>query len=105
MAPLLTQQPSDSTSGAARSLTAKGCVRLRGQLGCCREQLNAVPNEHGRDSDMGSPLEAAMVAALTRRTSSGDACVAEQRDDLVQASPLVMCPAGDGCLPWYRSGA
>ena len=74
--------------------------RRDGELGCCREQFNAVPNEHGRDSDMGSPLEAAMAAALTRRTSSGDACVAEQRDDLVQASPLLMCPAvlaGSGC--------
>ena len=93
MAPLVTQQPSDSTSGAARSLTAKGCVWVRGQLGCCREQLNAVPNEHGRDSDMGSPLEAAMTAARMLRSSSGEACVAEQRDAFVQARRSVAAAA------------
>ena len=92
MAPLVTQQPSDSTSGAARSLTAKGCVWVRGQLGCCREQLNAVPNEHGRDSDMGSPLEAAMTAARMLRSSSGDVFVAEQIHPLVPRFGVGLVP-------------
>ena len=47
-----------------------------------------------RDSDMGSsPLEAAMALALTLRSSSGEACVAEQRDAVVQARRSVAAAA------------